>query len=671
MERLIALSGPLRNASYAVRRGVRAFSRSLRPGLILWVLGAAFSPSLALASASPDSGQMTPAQRQYEAAIDAIERGELRQFRRLKAKLRDYPLYPYLDYRDFTRNLSEKSPTSVTNFIQRYTTMPFANSLRADYLTLLANRKDWDTLVAFQPDVPRGERYQCQYYYAHSQAGNRALARSGAKSLYLSGQSVDSACDPLFDYLSEQKQLNGDLILRRMLLTFEGRNRSLMHYLQDQLPNTHQAVGKQVIDLYDKPEQVADFSKRSKVTPFNQKLTRLAFERLARKDEAQAIRYFRRTVEGQHYDKGERQAIADYLIGQLMNDDEPALAGWRDRMLRQSDDDGLLERRFRLALVEGDWHVLNQWLSLLSDEAKQSLKWRYWQARIQLELGDSHAANKAFETLLGERNFYSVAAAQHLEKPIHIPSRTAVLKEAGLMPVNDVLARVDELIALDKIYAAKREWYYVLQRASDEQIALLAAYANKQHWYHLAVQATIAGKMWDHLSLRFPLAHQWWFEFFSRERGVDKTTLMALSRQESAFFTRAVSHVGARGLMQLMPRTARETSRRLGFDYQGPASLSDPGVNIRLGSGYLKMMLDRFDSNRVLAFAAYNAGPHRVSRWLARSKGHMDAIAFIESIPFYETRHYVQNVLMFDIYYRQLLGEPVQFLRAHELAQRY
>lgn len=668
MERFIAVSGPLKSACRAAFHHARAFFPLLVSGVVLI---SSLSVPMAEASASPGSGQMTPQQRQYEAAIDAIERGDLHQFHRLKAQLRDYPLYPYLDYRDFTRNLAKKSHTSVTNFIQRYATMPFANSLRADYLTLLADRRDWKTLVAFQPDVPRGERYQCQYYYAHSQAGNQALARSGAKSLYLSGQSVDDRCDPLFGFLSEQGLLTGDLILQRMLLTFEARNRNLMRYLLRQLPDSDGAVGEQVLDLYDQPEQVADFSKRSRVTPFNQKLTRLTFERLARKDEAQAIRHFRRSVEGQHYDERERQEIADYLIGQLMNDDEPALAGWRDRMLRQSSDDGLLERRFRLALVEGDWYALNQWLSLLSDEAKQSLKWRYWQARLKLELGDSTSANQAFATMLGERNFYSVAAAQHLDKPIAIPSRTAVLREAGLMPVNDVLARVDELIALDKVYAAKREWYYVLQRASDEQIALLAAYANKNHWYHLAVQATIAGKMWDHLPLRFPLAHQWWFEFFSRERGVDKTTLMALSRQESAFFTRAVSHVGARGLMQLMPRTARETSRQLGFDYQGPASLSDPGVNIRLGSGYLKMMLDRFDSNRILAFAAYNAGPHRVTRWLERSQGHMDAIAFIESIPFYETRHYVQNVLMFDIYYRQLLGEPVQFLSAHELAQRY
>ncbi|WP_077669972.1 murein transglycosylase [Salinivibrio costicola] len=668
MERFIALSGPIKSAYRAAFRHARAF-------FPVWVSGFVLISSLSVpmveASASPDSRQMTPHQRQYEAAIDAIESGDLHQFQRLKAQLRDYPLYPYLDYRDFTRNLSKKPHHAVTNFIQRYSTMPFANSLRADYLTLLADRGDWKTLIAFQSDVPRSDRYQCQYYYAHSQAGNQALARSGAKSLYLSGQSVDSSCNDLFDFLSEQGLLTGDLILQRMLLTFDARNRSLMRYLLRQLPEADRAVGKQVLDLYDQPENVADFSKRSYVTPFNQKLTRLAFERLARKDEAQAIRHFRRTVEGQHYDKRERQDIADYLIGQLMNDDEPALAGWRDRMLRQSHDDGLLERRFRLALIEGDWHALDQWRALLSEAAQQSLKWRYWQARIKLELGDSASANQAFASMLGERNFYSVAAAQHLDKPISIPSRTAVLKEAGLMPINDVLARVNELIALDKIYAAKREWYYVLQRASDEQIALLAAYANKKHWYHFAVQATIAGKMWDHLSLRFPLAHQWWFEFFSRERGVDKTTLMALSRQESAFFTRAVSHVGARGLMQLMPGTARETSRQLGFDYQGPASLSDPGVNIRLGSGYLKMMLDRFDSNRILAFAAYNAGPHRVSRWLERSQGHMDAIAFIESIPFYETRHYVQNVLMFDIYYRQLLGEPVQFLSAHELAQRY
>ncbi|OOF09370.1 murein transglycosylase [Salinivibrio sp. PR5] len=668
MELLTAFSRPYGAAYRLAVVCVRAFSRPLVSGVLVT---SSFAAPAVLASSTPDGTELTPQQRQYEAAIDAIERGDLKRFRTLKGQLRDYPLYPYLDYRDFTRNLSLKSHKSVTNFINRYSSLPFVNSLRADYLTLLADRGEWKTLVSFQTDVPRGERYQCQYYYAHSQAGNRALARSGAKSLYLSGQSVDSACDPLFGFLSEQKLLTGELILQRMLLTFEARNRSLMRYLNRQLPASYQPQGEQVLALYDEPENVADFSKRSQVTPFNQKLTRLAFERLSRKDEAQAIRQFRRTVEGQHYDKRERQEIADYLISQLMNDDDPALAGWRDRMLRNTHNDGLIERRFRLALLDNDWHALNAWLSLLSDTEKQSLKWRYWDARIQLELGDSEQANRAFANMVGERNFYSVAAAQHLDQAIHIPSRSAVLKEEGLMPVKDVLARVDELIALNKIYAAKREWYYVLNRASDAQIALLAAYASKKHWYHLAVQATIAGKMWDHLSLRFPLAHQWWFEFFSRERGVDKTTLMALSRQESAFFTHAVSHVGARGLMQLMPRTARETSRELGYDYEGPASLSDPGVNIRLGSGYLKMMLDRFESNRILAFAAYNAGPHRVSRWLERSQGHMDAIAFIESIPFYETRHYVQNVLMFEIYYRQLLGEPVQFLRANELAKRY
>lgn len=104
------------------------------------------------------------------------------------------------------------------------------------------------------------------------------------------------------------------------------------------------------------------------------------------------------------------------------------------------------------------------------------------------------------------------------------------------------------------------------------------------------------------------MAHRWWFEFFSKERELPLTTLLALSRQESAFYTHAVSPVGARGLMQLMPATAKETSKKLGFRYLGASTLSDPGINIRLGSGYLKMLLDQFDDNRILAFAATTPG---------------------------------------------------------------
>ncbi|MDD1784094.1 murein transglycosylase [Enterovibrio sp. ZSDZ35] len=607
----------------------------------------------------------------YEEAVSAIKRNDINTFKKLKRQLEDYPLYPYLEYRDFTRSLSSAKKSELDTFLDTYSDLPFIGTVRGRYIDTLASKRQWKSLLAFQPNVPRGERYQCQYYYAHSQAGDKALAFSGAKSLYLSGTSVDSACDKLFDVLKKSGKLNNALVLDRMLLAFDKRNRSLMRYLQKQLTGSDAQQGKQVIALYDNPRNVATFSKKSKVTSLNQRLTRLTFERLARTNVSEAVKQFKRTTDGQHFDQYERQEMADYVASRLMSTDKAALEKWRDHWLSQTANQSLLERRFRVALVDDDWKDMSRWLSAMSEKEQDKIKWRYWQARITQEQHGSDAAKEQFTALLGERNFYSVAAAMHLGAPIDIPYQTTSLNIETLQPFRPALSRISELLILDKVSAAKREWQNVLSQADQQEKAMLAAFATDSKWYHLSVQATISGKMWGHLEYRFPVAHRWWFEFFSKERDLPLTTLLALSRQESAFYTNAVSPVGARGLMQLMPATAKETSKKLGFRYLGKSTLSDPGINIRLGSGYLRMLLDQFDENRILAFAAYNAGPHRANKWLKESDGNLDAIAFIEAIPFRETRGYVQNVLMYDIYYRKLLGLPLQFLHDSEMQRRY
>jgi len=185
------------------------------------------------------------------------------------------------------------------------------------------------------------------------------------------------------------------------------------------------------------------------------------------------------------------------------------------------------------------------------------------------------------------------------------------------------------------------------------------------------VQATIYGRMWEHLSLRFPLAFAETFKSFGQQRELSVTTMMALARQESALNPQAMSPVGARGLMQLMPATAKETAGKLNYKYAGSSSLFEPEVNIRLGSGYLKMMLERYDNNRIFAFSAYNAGPGRVTSWRKISDGKLDVFAFMETIPFGETRGYVQNVLMFEVYYDKLTNQPVQLLTTEELNAKY
>lgn len=123
--------------------------------------------------------------------------------------------------------------------------------------------------------------------------------------------------------------------------------------------------------------------------------------------------------------------------------------------------------------------------------------------------------------------------------------------------------------------------------------------------------------------------------------------------------------------MQIMPDTARYTARKYQLSYSNPDELYQVGKNIEIGSRYLSSLLERYDQNRILAFAAYNAGPSRVDSWLKRSEGKLDAYGFIEAIPFAETRGYVQNILMFETYYRDLMGVQGRFLNEHELNTRY
>ncbi|WP_428443592.1 murein transglycosylase [Photobacterium sagamiensis] len=618
--------------------------------------------------------QAAPLEQQrewYEQAGVALENNKIDKYRQLRDKLDDYPLYPYLDYREFTRHLKDKTPEQVEAFINEHKTLPFSTTIKERYLARLANTNRWQNFIDVQPMPPGGELLKCHYYYAQSKLGNTAVAWQGAQSLWLTGKSLSDACDPLLAKWQKAGQRTDTLILDRMLLVYAEGNSSRLKYLNKQLTEAGKENGNDVLALFDKPEQVSRFAKRSRVTPFNQDLTVIAYKRLARKDIKEAVKQYQAVMDGQHFSKAKRQVLADYSAARLFSTEKEDLLRWRDSKIRTSSQTHLLERRIRLAIREADWQGAEEWIKRLPKEAKQTTRWTFWQAHLLAQKGQQQAADKIYTSLLGQRDFYSVAAATVLKKPIHYPVKKvpATLKHSQTYAVT--LNRIKELIALEKIFAANREWTYLLNGLDNEQVQILASYAAANKWHHLAVQATISGQLWDHIELRFPIAHKWWFDFFSKRRGLPATTMMALARQESAWNAEAQSPVGARGLMQLMPATAKDTAKKLGRNYQGKRSLFDPGVNIRLGSGYLKMMLDRYDNNRVYAFAAYNAGPTRVNRWRKGSDSTLDVFAFIEAIPFNETRGYVQNVLMFEVYYGGLIGKETNLLNQNELSARY
>nr|WP_237362846.1 transglycosylase SLT domain-containing protein [Vibrio marisflavi] len=609
----------------------------------------------------------------YDRAQKLLDRRQVSQYQSIRKKISDYPLTPYTDYRAFLIDLSAKSPDQVNEFIQYNYSYPFSSSIRAPYIETLALQRKWKQLLEFQYSEPSGEAYKCHYYTALYKVGQKEQAFEGMDKLWLSGDSISKHCDYLIKVWDKAGLKTDDIILRRMLLAFDERNNGLMKYLKRQLKTAEaQKKAAEITDLYSKPEMVVRFARENaEDSDIYLMQVSSALKRLARKDAEKAQVAFSQVMVNNSFKEEDKQKLAEFIVYRLMNTESEPLAKWRDDVIDMSNEDKLIERRIRLAIQQADWRGTQRWIAHLTPETRETLRWQYWLGRSEIALGMHEHGQTRLETLLGKRNFYSVAAAGFMGVPVAYPTTFLNLDHTVIEPHKRALYRIQELIDRSKISAAKTEWNWLLRNASIEEKKMLAAYAADKNWHHLTVKASISAKLWDNVQLRFPIAHQWWFDHYAEKHGIDPITLMSLARQESAMDVNARSPVGARGIMQIMPRTAQYTARKYRIRYNGARDLYSVGKNIEIGSSYLNGLLERFDDNRIFAFAAYNAGPHRVKKWRERSNENLDVYAFIESIPFNETRGYVQNILMFETYYRDLMGVDGQFLTKREKLARY
>ena len=385
------------------------------------------------------------------------------------------------------------------------------------------------------------------------------------------------------------------------------------------------------------------------------------------------------------------------FISRFFDNESPNFVQWRDQEILKLNADNLIERRLRTAI----WQKtdLLAWLNALSDEAKQKQEWRYWMGKA-LEKGNSKKAKEIFSELRNERGFYPMLAKAKL-----YPENRGAGYDFGQPELSVVrsisdpywaheykkfqpdIAEIAELRQLDRLGAAKQRWRFLLEKLSQEeqlQIAL-SQYANEQNWFELGVDGSIIAKAWDYIGLRLPNAYSQYFDIALSnvnlsetepqaivDNRVTKTFAMAIARQESTWNPMAQSSANARGLMQLLPSTAQKTAENQQLPYNGELDLFKPLNNILLGTAHLNELNAKYPNNRILIASAYNAGASRVEKWLARSNGKLAMDEFIASIPFFETRGYVQNVLTYDFYYQNLQDkEKLQTFSKEEYDRLY
>jgi len=385
------------------------------------------------------------------------------------------------------------------------------------------------------------------------------------------------------------------------------------------------------------------------------------------------------------------------FISRFFDNESPNFVQWRDQEILKLNADNLIERRLRTAI----WQQtdLLVWLNALSDETKQKQEWRYWMGKA-LEKENVTKAKEIFSELSKERGFYPMLATAKL----YPENRGAGYDfgQAELYVARSIsdpywaheykkfqpeLAEIAELRQLDRLGAAKQRWRFLLEKLSQEeqlQIAL-SQYANEQNWFELGVDGSIIAKAWDYIGLRLPNAYSQYFDIALSnvslsetepqaivDNRVTKTFAMAIARQESAWNPMAQSSANARGLMQLLPSTAQKTAENQQLPYNGELDLFKPLNNILLGTAHLNELNAKYPNNRILIASAYNAGASRVEKWLARANGKLAMDEFIASIPFFETRGYVQNVLTYDFYYQHLQDkEKLQTFSKEEYDRLY
>jgi soluble lytic murein transglycosylase len=325
-----------------------------------------------------------------------------------------------------------------------------------------------------------------------------------------------------------------------------------------------------------------------------------------------------------------------------------------------------------------NWKQIESVIKAMSVNFKQDAAWVYWLARAELnnhpvKSPEHQAALQSLEKIAGFRGFYEQLAAEQLGRKVVAPARPEPPTDAELNVArqNPGLQRALYAISLGLRAEGVREWNYTAHlvnaqgqagRMTDRELLATAALACEQQIWDRCINTSERTRELFDTESSFPMPFRDAVIQRSKDINLDPAYVYGLIRQESRFVMDARSNVGASGLMQVMPATAKWTARKIGLNDFRPEHLARHDTNIAIGTGYLKLVLDSFSGSMPLAAAAYNAGPSRARKW---SQGrNLDAAIWAENVPFNETRDYVKKVLSNTTLYAAIITGQPQSLKA-------
>ncbi len=630
--------------------------------IVLVIFMAAVLPALALAKVSIEQ------QRElFSKADKALKMNDMQTYFTLREQLKDYPLYGYLLYGHMVKRVSNTPERDIRKFIKDYADSPLSWRMQSVWLNYLGRTKQWEKFLAeYKPTS--NTKLKCYRAWALYQSKQNKQADELIKSLWLVANSQPNGCDNAFERWISRGKLTTELRWQRIELAMEKGNVSLAKFIAKTMSKRNSRWVNRWIDMRRRPATNLHLKMYQGNSPLANRIVRYGVKRLARNDVAAAHDFWESVRAKHQLDSAiETEKVDHYVALRAAYQKHPMALEWLAAV--ENADEQIKVWRIRVALAQQDWWSALTWIDALSEQEKNSEQWRYWRARI-LELQSaslpvlSTAAERIFASLSENRSYHGFLSAGRIGSEIQLNPESLEFSKQELQPVENqpAITRARELFFLKLKLNARREWYHAIKNFNELQLKKASVLASQWGWHDRAIMTVAKASHFDDLDLRFPVAYKDIILAQADGNEIDPAWVYGVMRQESSFMSDARSHAGALGLMQLMPRTGRFTAREEKIRIRSNRDLLNVQKNIRLGTAYLRRMLDANAGNSILATSSYNAGPHRTKQWMPKQD--MPADIWVETIPYNETRSYVQRVMSYTVIYDHKLGGKTAHIRS-------
>ena len=597
------------------------------------------------------------------AAHDAFLAGDRVRLARHAEKIQDHPLDIYVRFWRLRLRLEEADPGEVRAFLAKYTGTVLAEQLRRDWLRVLGRTGRWDLFREEQPALVKDDPDVACYAIQERWRRQDASALADVKPFWRAQRVLPEGCVPLVDVMLKSGELTQKDLSDRFRLLVQANLMTEAKSVLERLSAEHACSVGQIDRIAKAPARFLDQSAADLNTPLGREVTIFALTRLAQSDLQRAVQYWDGDLR-EGFPLADQQYVWAMLATLGARRGFPEAVDW----FRRAGEAPLLDEQLawcaRGALRQENWSMVKNAIERMSPSTRNESTWSYWLGRSLCALGVEEDGKALFRRIAGGDHFYGQLAAEELGMPLQMPPQASP-------PTREELERVTALTGLQRAFIlyrlglrteATNEWVWTVRAMDDRELLATAELAHRNGIWDRAINTADKTVATHDFTLRYPTHYRNVLSKQAQIRNLDEPWVFGLVRQESRFLAEAKSPMGAAGLMQLLPSTARWVAKKIGMKGFNLSRVNRPEVNAALGAFYLRHILDGFNGNPVLASAAYNAGPGRARRWCDTRP--IEGAIYIETIPFPETRQYVKKVMANTVYYAAVLGEEPRSLKS-------